>query len=56
GTGAPAAWQEKIRRQTLSSRWGTPEEIASVAAFLASPAAGYVNGQIIDVNGGFAVR
>ncbi len=56
GTGAPAQWQEKIRRQTLSSRWGTPEEIASVAAFLASPAAGYVNGQIIDVNGGFAVR
>jgi 3-oxoacyl-[acyl-carrier protein] reductase len=56
GTGAPAQWQEKIRRQTLSSRWGTPEEIASVAAFLASPAAGYVNGQIIDVNGGFAVK
>ena len=56
GTGAPAQWQEKIRRQTLSSRWGTPEEIASVAAFLASTAAGYVNGQIIDVNGGFAVK
>ena len=56
GTGAPVAWQEKIRRQTLSSRWGAPEEIASVAAFLASPAASYVNGQIIDVNGGFAVN
>ncbi len=56
GAGASTAWQEKIQRQTLASRWGKPEEIASVAAFLASPAASYVNGQIINVNGGFAVK
>lgn len=34
-------------------RWGRPEDIAGVAAFLASEAAAYVNGQVIYVDGGF---
>jgi len=33
-------------------RLGTPEEVAAVVAFLASDGAGFVNGTIIDVNGG----
>lgn len=33
-------------------RLGTPEEVGAVAAFLASEGAGFVNGTIIDVNGG----
>ena len=35
-------------------RLGQPEDIASVVAFLVSPAAGWVNGQILRANGGLA--
>ena len=34
-------------------RWGEPEEIGSVVAFLASDSAAYVTGQTIVVDGGF---
>jgi len=35
-------------------RLGTPEEIASAVAFLAGPDGGWVNGQVLRVNGGYA--
>lgn len=38
--------------QTMLKRLGKPEEIAEAIAFLASDAASYITGTVIDVNGG----
>jgi NAD(P)-dependent dehydrogenase (short-subunit alcohol dehydrogenase family) len=37
-------------------RYGTPEEVARVALFLASPAAGWITGQVLAVDGGQSLR
>jgi len=37
-------------------RWGTPEDLASSAVFLASPAASYINGEVLRVDGGWMGR
>ncbi|MGE3317241.1 MAG: SDR family NAD(P)-dependent oxidoreductase [Planctomycetaceae bacterium] len=55
GETASEVWQERVRRETPLRRWGTPEDIARAARFLASPDAAYITGQVINVNGG-AVR
>jgi 2-dehydro-3-deoxy-D-gluconate 5-dehydrogenase len=39
-----------------AGRWGEPEDIAGAAVFLASPAARYVNGTILPVDGGWLAR
>jgi gluconate 5-dehydrogenase len=43
------AW---VKSRTPSGRWGKPEDLIGVTVFLASSASGYVNGQIIYVDGG----
>ena len=46
---------EKILNATPMGRIGEPEEVASLAAFLAMPASSYITGQVIGVDGGFEV-
>jgi 3-oxoacyl-[acyl-carrier protein] reductase len=53
GDGASDAWQQRAKRESLLARWGTPEDVARVSHFLASPAAGFITGQVIAANGGF---
>jgi 3-oxoacyl-[acyl-carrier protein] reductase len=53
GDTASDYWQQRAERQALRGRWGTPEDVARIAAFLASPAADFLSGQIVNVNGGF---
>jgi 2-amino-4-hydroxy-6-hydroxymethyldihydropteridine diphosphokinase len=52
GERASAPWHERVRRETPLGRWGTPDDVAAAARWLASPAAAYVTGQVIRVNGG----
>ncbi len=50
--GASEDWTKRAKRESLSGRWGTPEDVARVARFLASPAAEFISGQIFPINGG----
>ena len=45
---------EAIRRLVPMQRAGLRDEVAALVGFLASPAAGYISGQILSVNGGMA--
>jgi 3-oxoacyl-[acyl-carrier protein] reductase len=53
GRTASPAWQTRAVQESLLQRWGEPDDVASAALFLASPAAAFINGQVILVNGGF---
>jgi 2-amino-4-hydroxy-6-hydroxymethyldihydropteridine diphosphokinase len=52
GETASERWQERVRRETPLGRWGTPQDVAAAARWLASPAAAFITGQVIRVNGG----
>ena len=46
----------EILSRIPAKRWGTPEDVAGVACFLASPASDYLNGAIIPCDGGYLSR
>jgi 3-oxoacyl-[acyl-carrier protein] reductase len=48
----PAATVEKLKQQIPVGRLGEPVEVGRVVAFLASEAASYLNGAVLDIGGG----
>ena len=52
--GKTQAQIEEFSKLAPLERLGQPEDIASVVSFLAGPDGGWVNGQVLRANGGFA--
>ena len=48
--------EPEIRGRIPAARWGTPEDLAGAAVFLAAPASDYVCGQVLTVDGGWLAR
>jgi 2-deoxy-D-gluconate 3-dehydrogenase len=46
----------QILERIPAGRWGDPNDIAATAVFLASPAANYITGAILNVDGGWLAR
>ena len=44
--------EQELKKMVPMQRFGEPEEVADVIAFLASPKASYVTGEVISINGG----
>ena len=52
----PAERLEAVRRTIPVGRFGEPEEVGALAAFLCSDDAGYITGATVDANGGLFMR
>ena len=49
------ARSQAILARTPLGRWGRPEDIAGPALFLCSPAAGFITGTILNIDGGYSI-
>ncbi len=54
--GLPEGVKDQILAQVPSGRFGEPEEVAEVVAFLSGEGAGYITGQTIAVDGGMTMQ
>jgi 3-oxoacyl-[acyl-carrier protein] reductase len=55
GEQAGPEWRRSVAESTPLQRWGTPADVAAAAVYLASPAAAFITGQTINVNGGLVM-
>ena len=51
-----ASFGDPKTRVPFTGRWGVPEDVANVVLFLAGPAASYVSGETIVIDGGFLLQ
>ena len=56
GETASDAWQQRAVRESMLGRWGEPDDVAATIAWLVSPDAAFVTGQVVNVNGGLRPR
>jgi NAD(P)-dependent dehydrogenase (short-subunit alcohol dehydrogenase family) len=54
-TGMLATLEQDFRGAIPVGRYGKPEEVAALAAFLCSEHAGYITGEVVDINGGYLI-
>ena len=47
---------EKVLARTPAARWGTPDDMAGIAVFLAGPASDFITGTAIPVDGGYSAQ
>lgn len=53
GQSAPDFWERRATHESIMGRWGKPRDVANAVAFLVSEQANFINGQILNVNGGW---
>lgn len=51
-----AAMAKKVAKLTPAKRWASPEEVANLSLFLASPSADYIHGSVFTIDGGWLIK